>query len=199
MRCRERKFDEGAFVVDPGDRLVATLAIRGAARYLGADRIGAGVDGRNADRCDASSVCASVVPSAEAMAKRTAGSASFVHAAASAASIVAAVRGGKAHFGRRIAGEQRREHIRIGGQLGDPRDTPRGIGIEMGLGTEKAFGDHVADVRRARIAHPRWYGERAKKRPGLPLRVDRVAPAFRPGLSNARLRTHQAHAVIFPA
>jgi hypothetical protein len=64
-------------------------------------------------------------------------------------SIVAAIRCGKAHFGRRIAREQRGEHIRIGGQLGHPRDTPRGIGVEMGLGTEKAFGDHVetCDVR----------------------------------------------------
>jgi hypothetical protein len=41
-------------------------------------------DVRKAAACDALSVSASVVPSAEAMAKRTAGSASFVHAAASA-------------------------------------------------------------------------------------------------------------------
>ena len=119
--------------------------------------------------------------------------------------IATTVRGGKAHFGRRIASQQRSERVRIGGQLRGPRDTPRRVSVEMGLWTKKAFGDHGRRCdgednasRRTmgrHVAAP--FGGDQKTRPGLPLRVDRVASGIPHGRSTVLLRTDQAHARLF--
>ena len=121
--------------------------------------------------------------------------------------IATAIRSGEAHLRRRIAGEQRSERVRIGRQLCHRRDTPSRVGVEMGLGTKEAFGDHGGRCD-ARIAHPRdgralllcyrmgiisrssarvqptplliatAFSGPQKTRPCLPFQVDRVAGAL---------------------
>ena len=142
MRRGERKLDQRTFVADRGDRVPATLRLRGAPRGVGADVVGARVGGY--ERRRARGIVRLRERGTERRREREPDRRIrfLLPCGGERAEACAAGRRGEPDLRSGIAGEKCRELVRCRRQLGDTGDTAGGIGVEMRRGAKQVFGDH---------------------------------------------------------
>ncbi len=138
----ECKLDQRAFLADRGDRGSAARGIRRASRHLGTDRIGTGTGFEECRRASGVARFRNHGGQRGGQGKTDGGIGFALPGGGERTEIGASVRRGKADLGCGIAGEQHAEFVRIRGQFGNTKESPRRVGVLVLCGTEEAIGDH---------------------------------------------------------